>query len=144
MAFVGKFDQLLFVQERLSQISLDVAKASSAETDAIANQKEVQRLKGCEERELREAYRAEYEDNIEEYDGKYSDYTELPDFENELQSISAIFDDQLEVYAYWENVNHTEVITSTAEQQRLKLDEERLQQELSSDIQNDMNYGSGS
>ena len=94
-----------------------------------------------EKDEVRRYFKALYEGD-EEYKGKYSDYTEIPDFEEEMDKIAAKYQDQLDEQANWETQYIDNQITvKSAELEEIKAYNESFKSMLSTNIQNDYNFG---
>ena len=90
--------------------------------------------------ELRNYFRALY-DADEEYKGKYKDYTQIPDFEAEMDKIAARYNDELADLTAWETALDAQITTDSAELEEINAYMESMKSMLSSNIQEDYNYG---
>ncbi len=140
MAISNLHETLLSYAWRKSQLQLEISELQSQKTLALYSQGDAISIKTQDESELRDFYKALYEGD-EEYKGKYKDYTEIPDFATELNKIAAAYQDQLEQINAWETQLDAEITTKSAELEEVNAYYESLKSMLSSNIQEDFNFG---
>ena len=71
---------------------------------------------------------------------KYTDYTEMPDFEAELDKLTAKYHDEFDQLTAWETNIDTQITTNSAELEEVNAYMESIKSMLSSNIQEDFNY----
>lgn len=141
MAIANLHETLLNLTLRINRLNLDISGYQSQKTLALSAQADSQSLKSAEERAVRNKYKDLF--NQGEYGEKYKDYTEIPDFEAEIDKITAKYTDQLAELTAWENAINAQITTASAELEEAKAYKESYKAMLSSNIQGDFNYGNG-
>ena len=142
MAVANLHETLLNLTLRINRLNLDIAGYQAQKTLALSAQADSQSLKNAEERAIRNTYKELYADNPELAE-KYKDYTEIPDFEAEIDKITAKYTDELAELTAWENAINAQITTASAELEEAKVYKESYKAMLSSNIQEDFNYGLG-
>ena len=140
MAIANLHETLLSYALRKSQINLEISQLQSQKTLAMYSQGDARSIKAQDEHEIREFYKALYEGD-EEYKGKYKDYTQIPDFEAEMDKIAAKYQDEMDQLAAWENELNAQITTNSTELEEINAYMESVKSMLSSNIQEDFNYG---
>ena len=108
----------------------------------LFSQQDQASLKLSEMSEARRYYKDLFDSNNEYYkDLGYVSYTEIPDFEEQVDIITAKYQDKIEELAAWENQIDNELTTASAEYNEAKAYKESFKQMLTTNIQNDFNYG---
>ena len=141
MAIANLHETLLCYTLRKSQINLEISELQTQKTLAAYKQADCRSIKAQDEEEVRRFFKALYEED-EEYNGKYKDYTEIPDFEAEIDKITAQYQDQMDELNAWETQLDAQITTDSAELEEINAYMESLKSMLSSNIQEDFNYGS--
>ena len=72
--------------------------------------------------------------------GEYTDYTEIPEFEEEIDKITAKYQEQFDELTAWETMIDAQITTASAELEEVNAYMESLQSMLSSNIQEDFDY----
>ena len=126
--------------ERRNELNLQISKLQSQKTLATYSQADVQQLLSSEKHSVRDYFKNLYE-NDPELQEKYLDYTEIPDFEEEIDKITAKFQDQLDELTAWETEVDRQITTNSAELEEVNAYMESLKSSLSSNIQEDFNFG---
>ena len=119
---------------------LKLSQLQNQKSLATYSQADVQSLKNAESRNIRNLYKQQYE-NSPELQEKYKNYTEIPDFEDEIDKITAKYQDQLDELTAWETQIDAQITTDSAELEEVNAYLESLKSMLSSNIQEDFNYG---
>lgn len=140
MAIANLHETLLCYAQRKSQLNLEISEFQTQKTLALYSQGDVRAIKAQDEHEVREFYKALYEGD-EEYSGKYKDYTQIPDFEAEMDKIAAKYQDELDQLSAWETQLDAEITTRSAELEEVNAYMESMKSMLSSNIQEDFNFG---
>ena len=97
--------------------------------------------KKIEQEEKRNRSAFEYFENLAKLQEEYLDYTEIPDFEEEIDRITAEFQDQLDELTAWETVIDEQITTNSAELEEVNAYLESYKSMLSTNIQEDFNFG---
>ena len=81
------------------------------------------------------------EQDEKELQEEYLDYTEIPDFEDEIDKLTAQYQDQFNELTAWETAIDSQITTDSAELEEVNAYMESMKSMLSSNIQEDFNYG---
>ena len=125
---------------RRNQLNLEIMQLQSQKTLATASLADINSLKSAEKASVRDYFKNLYE-NDETLKAQYKDYTEIPDFEEEIDKLTAKFQDQLDELTAWETQLDTQMTTASAELEEVNAYLESYKEMLSSNIQDDFNYG---
>lgn len=125
---------------RKNQLNLEITQLQSQKSLAIFQQADVQSLISSEKNEIRSFYRELYSSDSELQE-QYIDYTEIPDFEEAIDKITAQFQDQLDELTAWETMIDTQITTNSTELEEINAYVESYKSMLSTNIQEDFNYG---
>ena len=140
MAIANLHETLLTYTLRKNALAIEISELQSQKTLAAYQQADANSIKAQDEEEIRQFYRALYDEN-EDYQGKYKDYTQIPDFEEEMDKIAAKYNDQLAELTAWETALDNQITTDSAEMEEINAYTESIKSMLSSNIQGDFNYG---
>ena len=140
MAIANLHETLLSYTLRKNQLNIEISQLQTQKNLALYSQADAMSIKAQDEQELREFYKALYESDSD-YQGKYADYTQIPDFEAELDKIAATYQEQLEQLNAWETQLDAQITTNSAELEEINAYMESTKSMLSSNIQEDFNYG---
>ena len=140
MAIANLHETLLTYTLRKNALAVEISELQSQKTLAAYQQADSNSIKAQDEEEVRQFFRALY-DSDEEYQGKYKDYTQIPDFEEEMDKIAAKYNDQLAELTAWETALDAQITTDSAELEEVNAYMESIKSMLSSNIQEDFNYG---
>ena len=142
MAISGHNATLLSLTQRCNELQERMMQLQSQKSLMLFSQQDQGSLKLSEMSEARRYYKDLFESNNEYYkDLGYVSYTEIPDFEEQVDIITAKYQDKIEELAAWENQIDAELTTSSAEYNEAKTYKESFKQMLTTNIQNDFNYG---
>ena len=140
MAIANLHETLLMYTMRKNQLTLEIMELQSQKQLALSSTADTNNLLSSSQAELREFYKNLYNEN-EEYQCNYTDYTEIPDFEEAMARITAQYQDQLDELAEWETQLNAQITTKSAEMEEINAYEESIKAMLQSNIQEDFNYG---
>ena len=140
MAIANLHETLLSYTLRKNQLNVEMTNLQSLKTLAIHEQGDRRSIKGQDEDEVRRLFKSLYEEDPE-YKGKYKDYTEIPDFEAEMDKIAAKYTDELAELTAWETALDAQITTDSAELEEINAYMESMKSMLSSNIQEDFNFG---
>lgn len=125
---------------RRNELNLRITELQSQKTLATYSQADLQSLLSSEKHSVRDYFKDLYE-NDESLQEAYLDYTEIPDFEEQIDRITAQFQDQLDELTAWETTVDAEITTCSAELEELNAYIESYKQMLSTNLQEDFNFG---
>lgn len=128
---------------RRNQLNLEITQLQSQKTLATYSQADLQSLLSSEKHSIRDYFKTfKQEDGTYLYDGQtYLDYTKIEDFEDQIDRITAEFQDQLDELTAWETAIDAQITTDSAELEEINAYIESYKSMLSTNIQNDFNYG---
>lgn len=125
---------------RRNQLNLELTELQNQKSLAIYSQADLQSLLSAEKHSVRDYFKALFEGD-EALQEQYLDYTEIPDFEEEIDRITAKFQDQLDELTAWETAIDAQITTNSAELEEVNAYLESYKSMLSSNIQEDFNFG---
>ena len=140
MAIANLHETLLSYKLRRNQLNLEITEYKTQKTLATYSQADLQSLKSSREHEVRDYFKGLYEDDAE-LQAEYLDYTQIPDFEEEIDKITAEFQDQLNEMTAWETALDAQITTDSAELEEVNAYIESMKTMLTTNIQEDFNYG---
>ncbi len=140
MAIANLHETLLSYKLRRNQLNLEITEYQTQKTLATYSQADLQSLKSSREHEVRDYFKGLYEDDAE-LQAEYLDYTQIPDFEEEIDKITAEFQDQLNEMTAWETALDAQITTDSAELEEVNAYIESMKTMLTTNIQEDFNYG---
>ena len=139
MAIANLHETLLSYKLRRNQLNLEITQLQSQKSLGTYSQADVQSLKSAETRALRNKYKDQFDADVALQE-KYTDYTEMPDFEAELDKLTAKYQDEFDQLTAWETNIDTQITTNSAELEEVNAYMESIKSMLSSNIQEDFNY----
>ena len=139
MAIANLHETLLSYKLRRNQLNLEITEYQTQKTLATYSQADLQSLKSSREHEVRDYFKGLYEDDAE-LQAEYLDYTQIPDFEEEIDKITAEFQDQLNEMTAWETALDAQITTDSAELEEVNAYIESMKTMLTTNIQEDFNY----
>lgn len=139
MAIANLHETLLSYKLRRNQLNLEITQLQSQKSLGTYSQADVQSLKSAETRALRNKYKDQFDADVALQE-KYTDYTEMPDFEAELDKLTAKYQDEFDQLTAWETNIDTQITTDSAELEEVNAYMESIKSMLSSNIQEDFNY----
>ena len=145
MAYVNAQETLLFYTQEKARITLRISELQGQKSLAIYEQTDCQGLLNARKGEVRSTY-AELWNEKEEYwteECDYTDYTEIPGYEEELEKITATIQEQLDELNAWEVMIDNEITTESTRLEQIKAYESFFKSTVTSNIQNDLNFGLG-
>lgn len=142
MAIASLHEAILSSIVRRNQLTQEIAEFQSQKMLLAYSQGDIQGLMLSEETEIRNEYKELFDCNPDEYEN-YTDYTEIPDFEEAIERITAKYNSQLEDLSVWETMIDNQITTCSAEQKELEAYTDSYKKMLSDGISNDFNYAGG-
>lgn len=140
MAIANLHETVLNYKLRRNQLNLEITELESQKRLGTYSTADINSLLNCSKSEIRAKYKELYE-NSDELKEAYLDYTKMPDFEAEIEKIEALYQDQLNELTSWETAIDAQITTDSAELEEVNAYLESVQQMLSTNIQEDFNYG---
>lgn len=127
---------------RRAQLQLDISLLQNQKSAAMFEQGEVQSLMASEKSAIRDKFKKLFEETPE-YQDTYLDYTEIPEFEAELDKVLAKYNEQLEELAAWETLLSNQITVKDTELQELNAYIDSYKEMLKSNIKDDFDFGLG-
>ena len=140
MAIANLHETLLTYKLRKNQLNLEITEFQNQKTLATYSQADLSSLKNAQDREAKSYFKDLY-DNDATLQEKYLDYTEIPDFEDEIDKITANYMDQLNQLTAWETALDAQITTASAELEEVTAYEESIRSMLQNNISEDFDYG---
>ncbi len=139
MAIANLNETLLSYKLRRNELNLEITQLQGQKSLATYAQADAQSLKNAEDRANRSYFKNLYEESPELQE-KYTDYTEIPDFEEEVNRITAKFQDELDQLTAWETALDAQITTASAELEEVNAYMESMKSMLSSNVQEDFDF----
>lgn len=127
---------------RRAQLQLDISLLQNQKSAAMFSQGEVQSLMASEKSAIRDKFRKLF-DETPELQEQYLDYTEMPEFEAELDKVLAKYNEQLEELSTWETLLTNQITVKDTELQELNAYIDSYKEMLKSNIKDDFDFGLG-
>ena len=140
MAIANLHETLLAYTMRKNALQVDIAEAQSRKALALAQRADNNSLSSAGKAEIRNRYKELYASD-EELQAQYKDYTDIPDFEEEIDKITAQLTDELNDIAEWETQIDNQITTDSAELEEINAYMDSMKNMLSSNIQEDFKHG---
>ena len=140
MAIANLHETWLTYKTRASQLQLEISEYQLQKNLATYSQADVQSLLSSEKHSVRDYFKGLYEADPELQE-KYLDYTKIPDFEEQINKITAEFQEKLDELTAWETILDTQITTASTEYEEVKAYMESTKNMLSSNVQEDFNFG---
>ena len=125
---------------RRNQLQLEITFLQAQKTLATYSQADAQSLLSSDKHAVRDYFKTLFE-NDETLQEEYLDYTEIPDFEEQIDRIAAEFQDNLDNLTAWETAIDAQITTNSAELEEVNAYLSSYKEMLSSNIQEDFNFG---
>ena len=140
MAIANLHETWLTYKQRVNSLNNEISSLQLQKTLATYSQADLQSLLSSEKHSIRDYFKTLFE-NDKELGEKYLDYTKIPDFEDAIDKITAQFQEQIDEQASWETALDAQITTNDTEKAECEAYMESIKQMLSSNIQEDFNFG---
>ena len=140
MAIANLHETWLTYKQRVADLTLEITNLQTQKNLATYSQADLQSLLSSEKHSVRDYFK-ELWDGDKDLQEKYLDYTQIPDFEEAIDKIVAEYQEQLDEMAAWETALDTQITTNDTEKTECEAYMESIKQMLSSNIQEDFNFG---
>lgn len=127
---------------RRAQLQLDISILQTQKSMAMFEQGEIQSLLAAEKNAVRDKFKNLF-DSSPDYQENYLDYTEIPEFDAEMDKILAKHQEQLEELATWETILSNQITTKDTELQELNSYIDSYKEMLKTNIKEDYDFGLG-
>ena len=143
MAIANLHETLMTYKLRANELNLEITEYQAQKTLATYSTADAQQLKNADDNANRRYYKELYESDEAYYKDEcgYLDYTEIPDFEEMVDKITAKYEDELNELTAWETELDSLITTASAELEEVNAYKESIQSMLQNNIQEDFNYG---
>ncbi len=139
MAEANLTETLMCYTLRANRLDLEIAQYQNLKTLAAYSQADANAIKAQDIEEVRRFYKDLY-DSDPDLRELYRNYTEIEDFETEIDKIEALYQDQLAELNAWETQLDAQITTASAEKEEINAYKEFMKTTLSSNIQEDYNF----
>ena len=139
MAIANLHETLLSYKLRRSALNVEISELQAQKTLALYSQADKKALKAADEEEVRRYFKELYEEDSDVH-AQYKNYTEIPEFEEEMDKIAAKWSDELAELSAWETQINAQITTDSAELEEVNAFIESIKSMLSTNIQDDFNY----
>lgn len=124
---------------RRNQLNLEISNLQTQKSLAVYSQGDLQSLFSSEKNAVRDYFKDLFE--TDETYCEYLDYTEIPDYVEEIDKITARYEEQMEELTAWETAIDTQITTDSTELEEIKAYVESYKSMLTTNIQEDFNFG---
>lgn len=139
MAIANLHETLLMYTARKNALNEQITEYQSQKSLALLQQADVNSVLAKGKQDIRNTFKALYESDPD-LQAKYKDYTEIPDFDDEIEKLTAKYNDDLEEVSAWETQLDAQITTASAELQEVQAYQESIKSMLQSNISEDFNY----
>lgn len=140
MAVANLHETVLSYKIRRNELNLELTELQSQKSLATYSQADLQSLLSSEKHSIRDYFKELFEGD-KDLQELYLDYTEIPDFEEQIDRITAQFQDQLDEMTAWETALDAQITTNSAELEEVNAYLESMKSMEQTNIQEDFNYG---
>ena len=140
MAIANLHETLLSYTMRKNQLNLEITQLQPQKTLVMRSQGDAQELCNVRKSDIRSHFKDLYE-NDPELQVKYSDYTEIPEYEEEIDALEAEINAQLDELTNWETELDAQITVNSTELEEINAYMDSIKSMLSSNVQEDFNYG---
>ena len=145
MATANLLETILTYKENINRLTYQNSVLQCQKSLALYEQSDIRTLEAAKKGEVRSKYAEIWEsegyENIK--DDPYADYTDLPDYIDEIDRIVAEAQKQIDELTNWETFLTNEITVNDASIQEMKAYLESYQGMLTSNIQEDFEFGLG-
>ena len=128
--------------QRRNELQKLISELQTTKSLAIYSQTDEQSLLSSEKHAVRDYFKGMW-DKDPELQETYDSYTEIPDFEEEIDRIVALHQEKIQELAAWELNVDNQITTASTELEEVKAYLDSYKQMLSSNINEDFDYGLG-
>ena len=140
MATVNLNELIQSYIRRRNTINLDLTTFSNQKTLASAQVSDLASWKSMQKVALNNEYKNIF---ATEYKDKYTDYTEIPEYQDEVAYLESYYEAHMEDLTSWEVQLDNQITTMNTELSEINAYVDSFKQMLSNNIKNDYNYGLG-
>ena len=141
MAYANLNTTLMAYKLRRNGLNLEITNMQSQKRLALNEQLDFAQLTQAKKAEAKNEWKAEYEANKDTVYADIVSYTQIEDFEDAIEKIEADFEIFNAELTAWETDLDTRITTADTELKEVEAYIESYDSMLSSNIQNDHNYG---
>ena len=140
MSVANLHETVLNYKLRRNSLNFELGNLADKKQLATLSRADVQSAMKREQNEIRDSFKVIY-NGAADLQATYVDYTEIPEFEEEIERIEALYQEQLDEFAAWEAELQAQITTDSAELEEVNAYIESYQQMESQNIQEDFNFG---
>ena len=140
MAIANLHETLLSYKLRRNALNLELTEWQNKKSLATYSQADAQSLKNAETHSIRDYFKTLFEED-ERFLSFWESRRLFPEFEEEIDKITAKYQEMFNDLTAWETMIDAQITTDSAELEEVNAYMESLQSMLSSNIQEDFNFG---
>lgn len=125
---------------RRAELQKLISELQDQKSLAVCDQADCQSLLSAEKHSIRDYFKKLYEEDPE-LQAEYKSYTEIQDFEDQIDKITAKYNEQLQELVAWETAVDAQITTNSTELEEINAYLQSYKSMLSTNIQDDFNYG---
>lgn len=134
-------ETLLSYVQRRNSINVDITKYQNQKTLATAETSDLAEWKTAKYTALRTECKNIFSISYKNSTYSYSDYTEIPEYTEEVEYIDCYYEAQVEDLTSWETQLDNQITTLSTELSEINAYMDSYKSMLSDNIQNDYSYG---
>lgn len=136
-------ETLLSYVARRNQINLQITQFQNSKTTVSAETADLADWKNARYSALRTECKNIFSLSYKDSTYKYVDYTEIPEYTEEITYVDCYYDAQIEDLTTWEGTIDNQITTLSVELQEINSYMDSFKSMLSENIKNDFNYSEG-
>lgn len=136
-------ETLLSYIYRRNQINMQITQYQNRKTLATTETADLAEWKTARYRSARTEYKKIWQTSHGGADGDYTDYTLLPEYQQEVEYINAKYDAEIAEITAWETNIDNQITTLSTELTEINAYTDTFKSMLSENIKNDYNYAEG-
>ena len=140
MAIANLHETILNAKLRRNSLNLEITQLQDQKKLAVYSQGDLGTILAQGKTRAREIFKDMYA-NDEDLKARYKSYDEIPDFEEEIERITAEYQEQFDELAAWESNIDTQLTTDSAELTEVQAYIESYQTMLNTNISKDFSFG---
>lgn len=136
-------ETLLSYVHRRNQINTQITQFQNSKTVAAAETADLAEWKTSKYQNLRIKYKSIFSTTYKDTTFGFADYTELPEYQEEIEYIDCFYEAEVEDMTAWETQIENQITTLSVELQEINSYMDSYKTMLSENIKNDYNYSEG-
>ena len=140
MAISNITGELLTITAKINYLNDHILQLQSQKSLSLYSQQDLASLKLSEISEAKRYFKDLWQGDTDLQED-YTNYTEIPDFEEQIDIITAKYQEKMEELTAWETIIDQDITTSSGELEEAKVWRDSYKTMLTSNIQSDFAFG---